>query len=322
MWVLAAFLVGFFAAAVVAPRLAPATPVAASPSPAPTPSPTPEEDDPQVFAQPLVAGCGLREEAYVVSHGGGIARFDGRHWRLIDDTLRDLRAVACMPELVLAVGDGGRLVRIDPVRREIRSDVIADADLYVVALLDGGTAYVAGDRQVVMRFANGRWERLGRGEEGTAWRAIFARQPNEVWFAGDHGALFFLDGQTFRDRSIAGGPDLVAIGPSPTGPSVVGADGRVFTLEPTREVRPAGTVGGLRAYFSPDGSTLYLLLSDRVLVQRRSAERVPVDTGLTCPPRAMFASAENVFVLGRDDGRVGIARSRLGAAAWTKLGNC
>lgn len=313
-WIVVAFVAGFGVAALLAPRFfsAPQATEAPPPPPSITPSPTPDADDPQALLQPLVAGCGANDEAYVVSRGGGIARFDGRHWRLIDDTLRDLRAVACTSDLVLAVGDGGRVVRIDTARREIRSDVVTDADLYAVALVDSNTAYVAGDRQVVMRFASGRWERLGRGEEGSAWRAILARRPNEVWFAGDHGALFLFDGRTFQDRSVADGANLVFIGQDV---QVVTADGRLLEIVGDT-TRLTDKRDGLRAvYFF--GGTRYVLLADRIVV----GDTV-VPTGLMCPPRAMFAGSRELFVLARDDGRVGIARSLIGGGTWTKGGSC
>ena len=73
--------------------------VIARPTPSPTPPPSllptasPEPDTgPLVFQQPLSAGCATDEAVYVVSNGGGIGRFDGQRWQLIDSTLRSLVA--------------------------------------------------------------------------------------------------------------------------------------------------------------------------------------------------------------------------------------
>src|SRR4030081_1286013 len=91
-----------------------------APTPVPTPvaTPTPEPDTgPLVFQQPLAAGCASDDATWVVSDGGGIGRFDGRRWQLIDSTLRSLVAAACSPDSVFAIGSFGRVVTIDDVAK-------------------------------------------------------------------------------------------------------------------------------------------------------------------------------------------------------------
>src|SRR5439155_1596698 len=94
--------------------------VIARPTPSPTPPPSllptasPEPDTgPLVFQQPLSAGCATDEAVYVVSNGGGIGRFDGQRWQLIDSTLRSLVAAVCASDTVIAVGPAGRILTVD-----------------------------------------------------------------------------------------------------------------------------------------------------------------------------------------------------------------
>ncbi len=311
-----AFALGFGVAAMFASRprqlaTAPSPPTATATAP-PTATATPDEDDPRVFVQPLVAGCGVAGEAYVVSHGGGIAWFDGRRWRLIDDTLRDLNAIACGPDLVVAVGDGGRATIIDLATRRIAAYTLAEGDLRAVAR-SSDVVYAVGARQTVLRLVGGRWERLGRGDDvDVVWRSVAARGPADVWLAGDRGALFRYDGRTFANRSLEDGTDLLFVG---TDLSLVAADGRLFEIAPDA-LRLIARETGLRAAFAFGGQR-YLLFPDRI-----AAGDDAVPTGLSCTPRAMFATTDALFVVASDGGISGIARSDRSGRAWTKLGRC
>src|SRR5256714_1822120 len=126
--------IGAGAAAGIVTRPTP-TPV---PTPVPTPiaTPTPEPDTgPLVFQQPLTAGCASDDATWVVSDGGGIGRFDGRRWQLIDSTLRSLVAAACAPDSVFAIGAFGRVVTIAEVSQTFRSDGLGFFDTYANPLL-------------------------------------------------------------------------------------------------------------------------------------------------------------------------------------------
>jgi hypothetical protein len=331
----AAFAAGMLGTAVAtrpaAPPVASATPPAASVTP--TPEPT---DDPRVFQQPLVSGCGLETgEAYAVAHGGGIARFDGRHWSLIDDTLRDLRAVACARDVVVAVGHGGTLVRIDPAARTIRSDVVTDVDLYAVDALDASTIYAAGADEVIVRYAGGRWEHIARGEAGRAWHAVYALSATQVWFAGDRGALFLFDGTRYVDRSIREDVALTVLGKGGhfdqprSGPEPVlagAADGRLFQLSDASEATVVARYGGaVRSLYAPNANVAYVV-ADALLVIARASPSAPGTASaatlpLDCPATLVFGvSAVDVWAIGRRDRRTGLAR--YDGQRWSAVARC
>lgn len=329
-----AFAAGILAAAVATRAPDPMPSATVSPAPV-TPSPEPT-DDPRVFDQPLVSGCALPSgEAYAVAHGGGIAYFDGRHWSLIDDTLRDLRAVACASDLVVAVGHGGTLLRIDPAARTIRSDVVTDVDLHAVDALNASTIYAAGADEVIVRYAGGRWEHIARGEAGRAWHAVYALSPTQVWFAGDRGALFFFDGTRFVDRSIRTEVAVTVLGMGGhfdqprSGPVAVlagAADGRLFSVTDASEATVVARYGGaVRSLYAPNGNIAYLVADAMSVIARpspaapaiASAATVPLD----CPATVVFGAApEKVWAIGRRDGRTGLAH--YDGQRWSAVAPC
>src|SRR2546428_3426963 len=146
------------------PTPTPAPTVTVEPSPTPTPEPT---DDARVWDQPLSAGCATESgQVFLFSSGGGIARFDGKVWGLVDDTLRQMRAALCLPGLVIAVGDGGKIVRIDPALRTVRPDTIGNDDLLGVGALDAREIVAGGADLTVMRLHAGSWAQIPSGGVG------------------------------------------------------------------------------------------------------------------------------------------------------------
>jgi hypothetical protein len=310
-----AFVAGIGLAALAAPP-PPASVSAPKPSPSPTAAPT---DDPETFAQPLVAACAVaRGDVYAVSNGGGIVHFDGRNWTLIDRTLRNLRAVDCGSNLVVAVGDGGRVVRIDPVAGTIASDALGEEDLYGVAVLEDGAIWAAGARQVVHRFTAAGWSRIAGSSEDIAWRAVApGMTPNVVWLAGDRGALFEINGDRFIDRSIPSGPDLLSLGPEGMDPFVGAADGCLYEARDaraclTRFAAPARSVYGSRTLPAH-------WIAGELYREGQGAPR-RVDVGLSCPLLQVFAVNGEIWVLAADGGRSGFAR--YDGSGWTKIGRC
>ena len=322
--VLLAIAIGFVVARIAPARSAPQptpTPVptvAAEPSPTPTPEPT---DDDRVWDQPLSAGCATDTgQVFLVSTGGGIAQFDGKIWGLVDDTLRQMRAAVCVPGLAIAVGDGGKIVRIDPSLRTIRPDTVGNNDLFAVGAVDAREIVAGGADLTVVRLHEGAWSTIGGGGVGLNWRAILARSATEVWLAGDGGTLVVFDGTKFVDRSIPNGPDLTALAALGSDTVVGASDGRLFSAAPGRAARPFAKVpGGVRGLVaSADG--VFVLADDlRHVTVSGAVAALPYELG--CPAVGMFGGARGeVWLIGRQGSRAGVAR--YDGTSWIRAGRC
>src|SRR5712691_6260048 len=157
--------IGAGAAAGIAARRSPTLIPTPVPTVTPIPSPTPEPDtSPLVFEQPLASGCASADAVWVVSNGGGIGRFDGRRWSLIDSTLRSLVAATCWPDRIIAVGPAGRVLTIDDRAKTIRADDLGSFNLYGISLLPDGALVVGSDGNVERQTSSG-WQPYARGIE-------------------------------------------------------------------------------------------------------------------------------------------------------------
>src|SRR5437762_11428821 len=127
-----------------------------TPSPTPLASPSPENTEPFVFQQPLASGCASQDAVWVFSDGGGVGRFDGKRWELVDSTLRSLVDAVCTADTALAVGPSGRLLTLDDHAKTIRADDIGYFDAYGISLLSDG-ALVVGSSGTVRRQSASGW---------------------------------------------------------------------------------------------------------------------------------------------------------------------
>lgn len=317
--------VGFLLSRIAPTRARPAatpTPIAQTPTPAPT-VPT---DDGRVWLQPVVAGCaGDGADVYLVSQGGGIARFDGQTWYLVDDTLRSMRAVACLPGLAIAVGDGSRLVRIDPSTQTVAPELpLGDENLFAIDAIDQRTIVVAGSALTIRVFSGNRWDQIGGGGEDRSWRATLLRSTKEIWFAGDGGLLFVFDGKNFVDRSIEKGPTLTAL--SWVGNDVlVGADdGTLYTVSASKGARVAGHAKGAVRSLVSFGTGAYVLADDLETFGNGTATTPSPETlnasGLSCTLAGLFTNVRgDLWLIARQGARVGVARYD---GIWRKWGRC
>ena len=300
------------------------TPVAASATP--LPSPTAPTDDPRVWTQPIVAGCAAdAADAYLVSLGGGIARFDGQVWYLVDDTLRSLRAVTCVPGLAIAAGDGSRLVRIDPSLLTVSPELPLGAeDIYAIEALNAGSIVMAGSALTIRLFVDGHWEQIGGGgADDQAWRAILMRSAKEIWFAGDDGSLVLFDGKQFVERSVAKGPKFTALSPLGTDVLAGAEDGSLYTVSASDPAHLVGHAKGAVRGLAPAGAAAYVLADD-LTVFGTSTSATPAATlaanGLSCTVIGMFTNVRGeLWLIARDGARAGVARYD---GVWTKWGQC
>ena len=308
-------------------RFAPAGGVGPKPTPTPvavtaTPTPGPPTDDPRVWEQPLVAGCADAADAYLVSLGGGVVRFDGQTWFLVDDTLRRMRAITCVPGLAIAVGDGGRILRIEASSQTIRPDTLGtgEEDLFAVSALDSRTITTVGSQLVLWRLQNGNWEMGDVPGSELAWRAVLMRSSKEIWFAGDKGRLALFDGAKFTDKSIADGPDLTTLAGVGVDTLVGGADGRLFSVSPAAAAKEvAKAKGSVRALVAARGGAY--VVADDLGTYGFTAPPELAASGLSCQAVTGFGSGRgDLWIVARDAGREGTAR--FDGGAWTRWGAC
>lgn len=308
--VVVAILAGTGAAALRQARAAPTVPTAtasASASAAEVP-----DTGPLVFGQPLSAGCAAGEGVYVVSDGGGIGRFDGRRWELIDPTLRSLVAAACRGSVLMAVGGAGGVVTIDDAVRSIRADAVQLDDLRGLALLEDG-ALAAGRRGTVVRQTAAGWFPHAAGLEEDLG-GIVAFGPAAAWVVGANGATYRLEdagwrsipsGTTARLRAVAGDgiDDVVA----------VGDDGVLLRYRGSWEPLDRRPGVALRAATVIGASTW--IVGDRGTVVRLDGDvQTSVDLTTACTLRAVFAQSGMIWIVGSDGTRGAVWRIAAGGA--------
>lgn len=302
----------------------PATPppVARTSAP-PAPSPTEPDTGPFVFAQQLSAGCAAGGGVYVVSDGGGIGRFDGERWSLVDPTSRSLAAATCVGARVVAVGGGGRVVTVDDAARSVRADTVQLDDLTAVAPLGDGVL-AAGRRGSVSRQDLGGWVPYAQGIDEDLL-AIAAFGDASAWVVGSGGASYRLEPAGWRPVATGVTADLRALAAASVDDVVAAGDdgvvlewtGRWTRLgaEVPRVTYRAAVRTGEAVYLAGDGGTLVRLDG---AAGSRHATVVPLSA--TCALRALFVHRGDLWVIGSAGGRGAVWR--LGAAGTTRWGDC
>lgn len=295
------------------PRTASAavTPASASPTEVP-------DTGPLVFRQPLSAGCAAGDGVYVVSDGGGIGRFDGERWELIDPTLRSLVAATCRGPVLVAVGGAGAVVTIDDAARSIRTDAVQLDDLRGISLLTDG-ALAAGHRGSVVRQTSAGWFPHAAGLEED-FEAIVAFGPASAWVVGANGVTYRLEEAGWRPipsgtavtlRAVAGTrvDDLVA----------VGDDGVVLRYHGAWDPRAAHPGVALRAA-AVSGTTTWIVGDHGTVLRLEGDVETSVDLATACTLRSVFAQGGMVWIVGSDGTRAAVWR--IGDGTQRQWGTC
>lgn len=310
----AALAAGAVALAVVIGSLAARVGGATAPAPAgPTPDDTAAgqkaDEAAVVFRQPLVAGCATADAVYVFSDGGGIARYDGVRWELVDASLRTFSAAACDTRRALAVGPAGAVAQVDEAASRISLDPPDIDDLYAVSLAPDGAAFLAGARGTVRRRSAAGDEPYARGIEEDLF-AVAAFGPTSAWVAGSAGSAYRLEPAGWRPvptgtptalRALAGpsASEMIAAGDAGT---LLRFDGGWRTLESgTREVLRSATYASGAAWVVGDGGTA-------LVIDRGATAARRLDLATTCPLRAVFARGDEVWIVGSRGDRAAIWR--------------
>lgn len=287
--------------------LARPVPAATAPLPSlPAPTRAAAQSDEDLWLQPLSAGCATADAVWVVSEGGGIGRFDGQRWAVVDPTLRSLSSAACVRTTMLAVGGAGRVVTAEDTARTVRIDTTGLEDLNAVAILADG-AIAVGQRGTVLRQVAAGWGPYARGLEEDLF-GVAAFSASSAWAVGTGGATYRLEdagwrpvpsGVTVTLRAVAGGSvgDVVAAG---DGGTVLRFDGgwKRIDIGFAGTLRAAARAGG-RTWVGGDGGALYFLT-------QAGAERRPI--GTSCTIRGIFARGDEVWLVGSDGPFSGVWR--------------
>lgn len=300
--VVAAAAAGLFAANALARPEPSATPVAS------TPRRTAGLGDDDVFLQPLSAGCATSGAVWVVSEGGGIGRFDGERWSLVDRTLRSLSAAVCVREVMLAVGGAGRVVTADDVARTVRVDTTQLEDLNAIAALAGGSLAV-GQRGTVLRQVAAGWGAYAAGLQEDLY-GVAAFSASSAWAVGAGGVTYRLEergwlpvssGVTTTLRAVAGASadDVIAVGDA----------GTVLIWQGTWEKLEVGTPANLRAAVRMAGVSWVVGDGGTVLrITNATPRAAPFDLGTRCSIRGVFVRGPEVWFVGSDGPFAGVWR--------------
>jgi photosystem II stability/assembly factor-like uncharacterized protein len=325
--VVAAIGVGLAIGTVARPSPTPRpTPVRTVAVPTPTPVPT---TDPQVFRQTLTGACATGQGLWVVTNGGGLLRYDGEHWTLIDGTLRTLDQASCDEGTLYAVGPVGAMLIIDDRLRQITSFDVTLADLIGVAAMPEG-AMAVGTAGTVMFLSGGSWQEYARGLEEDLY-GIVAFGPQSAWVVGSQGASYRLEAAGWRP--VPTGVTVVLRSVSATGPQsavAAGDAGTVLVFDGTWKPVETGVTTNLRAiarlgsmeWIVGDAGTVLILDAaggDHTQPGIRPAKKF--DLGTTCDLRSVFVNGQDVWIVGSTGSRGGVWRIR-GDSVAERWGAC
>lgn len=282
-------------------------PAQSTPVPAAAP-PTAVQSDDDLWLQPLSAGCATAEGVWVVSDGGGIGRYDGQRWSLVDRTLRSLSSATCARDTMLAVGGAGRVVTANDTARTVRVDTTGLEDLNAVALLPDGVI-AAGQRGTVLRQVPAGWGPYARGLEEDLF-GLAAFSASSAWAVGAGGVTYRLEeagwrpipsGVTATLRGVAGtaADSVIAVGDAGT---VLVWQGVWMKLQvgTTANLRGVARAAGV-SYVVGDGGTVL-----RVTSTAPEAARLELGTG--CAIRSVFLRGPEVWFVGSDGPVAGVWR--------------
>lgn len=302
------------------------TPVRTVAVPTPTPVPT---TDPQVFRQSLTGACATGQGLWVVTNGGGLLRYDGEHWTLIDGTLRTLNQASCDEGTLYAVGPVGAMLIIDDRLRQITSFDVTLADLIGVAAMPEG-AMAVGTAGTVMFLSGGSWQEYARGLEEDLY-GIVAFGPQSAWVVGSQGASYRLEaagwrpvptGVTVALRAVwaAGPQSAVTAGDAGT---VLVFDGTWKPVETavTTNLRAIAHIGSMEWIVGDAGTVLILDAAGGDHTQPGIRPAKKFDLGTTCDLRSVFVNGQDVWIVGSTGSRGGVWRIR-GDAVAERWGAC
>lgn len=287
----------------------PPTRVSVTFAPTPTPSPTPI-DDATLFKQPVSSGCATPSSVVIVTNGGGLLRYDGAQWSLIDGTLRSLLNVTCSPSAAYAVGRVGSIVIVDEAKKQIISTDFDIDDLYGVSPLGDG-ALMVGQRGTVHILVGGDIQPFAAGIDEDLHDVVAFGQTS-AWAVGQAGITYRLDQRGWNPVGSGQTNTLNAVAATvAANPVAVGDDGTIVRYD-----------GGWQTVKSPVTATLFDVIvapalwiagAKGTLLTGTFADLHAVDLHTTCDLVSVFPQGADIWVVGS----TGLA----GGGAWRLRGD-
>lgn len=299
-----------------------------APTALPTPTPLPTTD-PAVFRQTLSSGCATEQGLWVVTNGGGLIRYDGKDWRQVDGTLRSLVYAACDAGIVYGVGPVGAVLIVDDRARSINSFDVTVEDLRGVAAMRTG-AMVVGTAGMVMLLSGGVWQPYASGIEEDL-NAVVAFDLNSAWVVGSKGISYRLEVAGWRPIPTGATVTLRAVNATSPQNAVAAGDGGTLvvfdgTWKPietgvTTNLRSIARLGSVEWIVGDAGTVLTLDAAggDHTVPSTKPAQKF--DLATTCDLNNVFATAQDVWVIGSTGARSGVWRIR-GDKVAEKWGEC
>ena len=191
---------------------------------------------------------------YVVGDKGTVRYLEGWKWTIPNPsvtTTKDLYAVWGISATdVVMVGQAGTILRYSNKKFWSTLDSGVTKDLRGVwASSDGGTMYAVGDCSTLISYAgDGKtWKPMTAPETCRDLKAVWARNPTDVYATGDNGTIWRYDGTAWA-KSMTGSSSDTLYGVWGMGSSqtlVVGSSGQVLRTEGikwNKELNPSGTL--------------------------------------------------------------------------------
>ncbi len=319
LFVLAAIGIGLAIGRVTRPVPTPVR-VSVTSTPAPTPSPTPY-DEAALFRQPVSGGCATSGGVWVITDGGGLLRYDGTQWALIDSTLRSLTKVACSQTTAFAVGFLGAVLVADEQSRQIRSTDVTTQDLFGVAALANG-ALMVGTMGSVFILDSGDIQPFASGIDEDLFGVVAFTQQS-AWAVGDAGIAYRLDQRGWNPVGSGQLRSLRAVaGLTPANVIAVGDAGTIVTYASGWQIARSGVDVTLHDVIVDPG--VWIVGDAGTLLTTSGVPSAPfkrVDIGTSCDLVSVFSRSGDVWVVGRGGTGGGVWRLRNGVVA-QHFGGC
>jgi hypothetical protein len=272
-----------------------------------------------VFEQNFSGSCATEQGHWVVTNGGGLLRYNGQDWVLVDSTLRTLVSATCDASTLYAVGPVGAVLIVDDRARSINAWDVSLQDLRGVAAIPQG-AMVVGTQGEVLLLSGGTWQPYASGITEDL-NAIVAFGLQSAWVVGTQGVSYRLEPAGWRLVKTGVDVTLRAIAaPRVQAAIAVGDGGTILALSGLTWSKIDSGIDTPLAAVAVAGSTAWAVGENGVVLAIDGALASPatpaaptverVDIGTKCALTSVFARGQDIWITGSSGARSGVWRLR------------